>query len=184
MTARNVTVMFAACTKFGPWCGDKWWRYLDWLGCHHVSEIVSADSILCPSPIDTLNEVDWNYNVHADTRTHFFRDVDYLKRRIDFDPQHHHILALFDDPQSVPILPEYFAFCGYDILDSYDAISVLLNCGGFPDIFDCHDINEFGLIASLDRARDIACALRRDFSADPHCHQCRVWGVARYKGDR
>ncbi len=172
--------MFTVCRKFDPRCGESWSRYIEWSGFHHLRELVSADSILCPSCVDQLKDEDWEFNIHADNRLHFFRDYEYLKRRIAYDASLHNLLAIFERPARAPEPIEGFTFCGYDILDSDDSISVLTNCGAFPSIYTADDLNPYGLITELDRVTKIAEAIRDTNADDHHCYDCRVWGIARY----
>ena len=52
------------------------------VGIQHLLEMVSTDEMLCPRVLDELNHDDWTYNIHADYKTYFFSDFEYLKRRI------------------------------------------------------------------------------------------------------
>ena len=175
-----MTPMFAACRKFDPRCGDSWWRYIEWSGFRHIEELVSTDSMLCPSLIEALVEADWEFNIHADNRVYFFHNYDYLKRRISYDASRHNLLAITERPTQTPDPIPGFTFCGYDILDSDDSISVLTNCGAFPSIYTADDLNCFGLIADLDRVTKFAETIRETNSDDHHCCDCRVWAIARY----
>jgi hypothetical protein len=172
--------VFAACQKFDPNCGDSWSSYIEWSGFHHIQEIVSTDTMLCPSLIDTLIDEDWNFNIRADNRFHFFHDYEYLKRRIKYDSSRHNILALTKHPIHVPAPINGFMFCGYDILDSDDSISILVNCGTFPSIYTADDLNQFGLVNNLERITQIAETIRDIYPNDHHCCSCRVVGIARY----
>ncbi|MEP0920016.1 hypothetical protein NC981_24745 [Leptolyngbya sp. DQ-M1] len=136
--------------------------------------------MLCPSLISTLVDEDWNFNIHADNRLHCFHNYEYLKRRIRYDASRHNILALTERPTHVPAAIDDFAFCGYDILDSDDAISVLVNCGMFPSIYTAADLNQFGLVDDLDRVTNIAETIRDTYPDDHHCRNCHVFGIARY----
>lgn len=171
--------VFAACQKYDPSWGDSWKKYIEWSGFHHIQEIVSTDSMLCHSLIETLIDEDWNFNVHADNRVHFFHDLDYLKRRIGTALTRANLLALFEEPTQEVEPLDGFTFCGYDILDSYDDISVLVNCGSFPTIYTPDDLNQYGLVSDLNRVRAIAQAIRDAHPEEPHCCECRVWGIAR-----
>lgn len=128
--------------------------------------------MLCPSLINTLIDEDQNFNIHADYRTHYFRDYEYLKHRIGYDASRHNILTLTERPTQAPAAIDGFAFCGYDILDSDNSISVLLNCGSFPSIYTAADLNPFGLVDDLDRVTEIAEAIRDNYPDNPH------WGKA------
>jgi hypothetical protein len=175
-------MIFSAHYRFGPSQGDKWTGYIEWSGLSHLKELVSTDTMLCPVVLDELIDVDWQYNVHEDFKTWFFHDFEYLKKRIAYDRDRHNLLLITQRPAAEPDEIKDFEFCGYDILDSYDSISVLTNCGGFPEIFNASDINHFGLISDLARANEITDAIRKSEPDDPHCHDCRMWAYARYSG--
>lgn len=172
--------VFAACRKFDSNCGDEWSRFVHWSGFHHIEEIVSVDTILCPSLIDTLIDDDWEFNIHSDYRTSFFHDHEYLKRRVKYDSSRHNILALTEFPTHLPAPPNGFIHCGYDILDSFNSNSVLTNCGKHPTAYTTTDLNRVGLVDDLDRVTCIAEAIRDKNPDDDHCSDCRVWGIARY----
>lgn len=174
--------MFAAHKRFDSSCGESWTNYIQWSGFHHISELVSTDVMLCPSAINDLIDADWAYNIHSDFRTYFFHDFEYLKRRIQYDPGRHNVLALVERPDSRTEAARDFEFCGYDILDSHDSISVLTNCGGFPAIFTAPEVNRYGLLDDLVRAQVIAAAIRDAEPDDHHCCDCRVWSLCRYVG--
>ena len=174
--------IFSAHMRFDPSCGERWTSYIQWSGYHQLSELVSIDDMLCPRILEELIDDDWQFNIHADFKTYFFTDVEYLKRRIGYDPARHNLLSLVERPD-VPTVPQTnFELCGYDILDSYDDVSVLTNCGGFPSIFDASEVNHYGLLDSLTRALDVAAKLRDAEPNDPHCGDCRVWSICRYAG--
>jgi hypothetical protein len=175
-------MMFAAHERFGPFSGDSWTNYVNWSGLIHLTELVSTDNLLCPSVINELVDSDWDYNIHADCCTHFFREWQYLKRRIGYDRQLHNILGLTEEPSSLAVAPDEFEFSGFDILDSYNDISVLTNCGGFPEVFKNSELNQFGLLNEIARANSIANALRELYPDDAHCSECRVWSLCRYVG--
>jgi hypothetical protein len=175
-------MMFAAHKRLDPPSGERWTSYIEWSGLKHLKEVVSTDNLLCPSVITDLIDSDWKYNIHADCCTHFFRDWQYLRKRIDYDPQLHNILGLVESPTSLVDAPDEFEFCGFDILDSWNDISVLTNCGGFPDVFKNNEVNQFGLLNELARANEIAGVIREQNPEDPHCCDCRVWFLCRYVG--
>jgi hypothetical protein len=179
--ARSKT-MFAAHFKFGPASGDSWTSYIEWSGLTHISEIVSTGEILCPTVIEQLIDEDWKHNIHEDYKVFFFRDFEYLKSRVGYDPTRHNLLAITERPTSDPCRLDGFEFCGYDILDSYDSVSVLTDCGGFPEIFNATEVNRFGLLGDLSRANEIAADIRAANPDDAHCFDCRVWSLSRYVG--
>jgi len=172
---------YAAHKRFDPSCGESWSKFVEWSGFRHITELVSTDIMLCPSLINELIDEDWQYNIHADNRVYFFHDWEYLKQRINYDPTRHNFLSLVEPPDSSVVAPRGFEFCGYDILDSYDSISVLTNCGGFPSIFDVREVNQFGLLGDHSRALEIAANIRRLNPEESHCCDCRVWSLCRYR---
>lgn len=176
--------MFAAHYRFDPANDESlsWSKYVEWSGFRQISELVSTDSMLCPLVLKVLIDEDWRYNVHADFKTFFFHDLEYLKRRIAYDPTRHNLLSIIERPDSPPIPQNDLEFCGYDILDSYDSISVLSNCGGFPAIFDSAEVNRYGLLDDLGRATGISAQLRDTEPECSHCCDCRVWSLCRYVG--
>jgi hypothetical protein len=173
---------YTAHRRFGPDSGDRWSSFIEWSGFRHVSEVVTTDELLGFALIDELIDEDWKYNIHSDCKMHFFRDLEYLKRRVGYRPELHNLLLITERPDSPTPAPDGFEFCGYDILDSFEAISVLTNCGGFPSIFSQIEVNRYCLLDELARADEIAAAIRLAEPEEPHCHDCRVWSICRYAG--
>ena len=173
--------LFSARQRFTP-AHPGWRSYLEFSGFTHVAEVVTLDSILCADLVETLLEEDWNHNVQADYRLTWFTDVVYLRQRLPWRADQHQILAMAENPTQQQPVPPGFEFCGFDILDGYDDISVLTNCGQFlgqGSGFTPADINPRGLLPDLHRARKAAAQLRSAFPDDPHCGRCQVWQVAR-----
>ena len=165
--------------RFTP-TSEGWVNCIEWSGRANACEIITFDGMLCPSPIDDLTAEDWSHNLHTDNSYHLFRDYKYLLGRIDFDICTHNVLELTAQPQIGVIPSPSFQFCGYDIMDSDDSVSVLLNCGAFPDIFSPLNTNSFGLVPGLDEALRIANDIREANPDEHHCRKCRVWGISRY----
>lgn len=179
----RMTWFYTARQRFSPHNTqpESWHGYQTFSGFQHIEELVSADAILCADLIEELVDEDWQYNVHADGRVTWFTDLAYLLHRIDFDPTLHNLLALSEDPHATPSPPDGFMHCGYDILDSDDAVSVLTNCGQFPSIFAPSLVNCYGLVPELAVAEQIAETIRSAFPDDYHCLDCHVWEIARYQ---
>jgi hypothetical protein len=89
-------------------------------------------------------------------------------------------LELIERPSAPTVAQSGFEFCGYDILDSYDSVSVLTNCGGFPDIYEPGEVNRYGLIDGFERCSQIAAAIRDANPYQQHCFDCRIWSLCRY----
>jgi hypothetical protein len=171
--------MFAAHRRFDLSSGEAWTSFIEWSGFRHISEVVSTDEMLCPNLIDQLIDADWDHNFHEEHKILLFRDLGYLKRRVNFDPTRHNLLKLVERPSEPAITEQGFEFCGYDIMDSFDSVSVLTNCGGFPDIFSVTEVNRFALLDDFERAWQITNAIRAAEPEDPHCSDCRVWAFFR-----
>lgn len=165
--------------RFTPAYSKNWSEYAEWSGFTHISELVTLDSVLCEDRIDDLTPQDWQHNVQADCRLTWFTDLDYLRQHHPLRRDLDQLIAAVEKPDTVAPPPSQFTHCGFDIVDAEGAISVLTNCGRFPGIFEPDDVNSVGLIDGIDLAQAIAHQLRMTFPDEPHCHDCRVWQVAR-----
>lgn len=170
---------FTARERFTPADGDRWTDYVAWIGFDHIEELVTLDHMLCGEVINELVEADWEHNVHADSRTTWFRDVDHIRQRVPWRKGRDQIVAMSDHLGPYLSPPPGFTWCGFDILDGFDSISVLTNCGRFPGIIDPREVNRWGLLPTLRQAESIAERIRKEFPEEPHCRACRVWQVAR-----
>ena len=171
--------LFTARQRFVPCQTNNWSSYIKFSGFTHITEVITLDSILCPDLIDDLTDEDWAHNVQADYRITWFTNRTYLRQRINWRVGQDQLLAILEQPIHISEVPPTFQFCGFDILDGDDSNSVLTNCGKFPGIFNPSDVNTFGLLSDLDHANTIAAQIRADFPDEPHCHNCRVWQIAR-----
>ena len=172
--------LFAATGRFDPSDGDKWESYCRWAEIPGLTELVTLDTLLCPSLITEFEDEDWNHNVNEDFRLNYFYDLDYLIRRV----QHIHrrnILGLYRNPTvHIAEAPGRggFNFCGYDLIEEQTQISALTNCGGFPDVFRKDELNRFGLIESFERATEIRRLLAERHPEEHHA-QCEMYAIWR-----
>lgn len=171
--------LFTARQRFTPSQIEHWHSYIQFSGFTHITEVVTLDSILCPDLIEDLIDEDWSHNVQADYRITWFTNFVYLRQRLTWRTGQDQILAILEKPSQFCEVPLAFEFCGFDILDDHDSNSILTNCGRFPGTFSPSDVNTFGLLPDLGHANAIAAKIRSDFPDEPHCHNCRVWQVAR-----
>jgi hypothetical protein len=171
--------MYAAHARFDPFAGARWQSFIQWSGFNHVSEVVSTDGMLCPNLVAELLDEDWKHNIQEDCKTSLFHDLHYLMDRVCYDPKQHNLLSLVQAPQAPVLAERGFEFCGYDILDEWGSVSVLTNCGGFPDIFPVSELNRCALLSDFARAQHIAKAIRAANPDEPHCGGCRVWSLCR-----
>jgi hypothetical protein len=61
--------------QFDPASRDDWQKYIEWSGLTQLREVITLDEILCPLAFDEITDEDWQYNVHEDFKTYFFRDL-------------------------------------------------------------------------------------------------------------
>lgn len=164
--------------NFGNYCAS-FDSYRASSGFHHITELVTLDSLMCPNIIGELRAEDWKYNVKEDFRTELFRNVDYLLLRQPLDASKHQIIAALECPPAQFVIPNGFTVCGYDIMDSSFGNSTLTNCGPIPDAFKPTDVNNFGLIDDQDKAFAIRDTMRTLYPDCPHLGDCEVWLLAR-----
>jgi hypothetical protein len=172
--------LYIAVERFDARRGDDWNKYIAWSGLTHVSEIVSLDSILCPRVIEKIIDEDWPHIVNENFMLDYFVDLDYLLERAG-SMKGKNLLCVVRNPQvepQPPLDPVRFELLGYDLVDVHGAVSAITNCGGFPDIFSGSELNTYGLIGSLGRAREIRNALFAKYQGESHS-QTHVWGVCR-----
>lgn len=174
--------LFLAKRPFDLSAGEAWNRYVSWSGVSQLTEVVSLDNMLCPTVPEELTSADWNYNVHADYLTFFFRSLDYLRHRVGGEGRLN-ILAVLQNPTDADLasmsLP-YFAFAGFDVVDVRGDISALTNCGGFDGVFLNNELSELGLLTDLGRALQVQTSLRQQYPEESHA-ECDVWAIWRQR---
>lgn len=171
---------FIAVEKFGPDSGQAWSEYIAWSGLTHLSEVVSLDILLCAPVIDELTAEDWNYNVQEDYLTEYFRDLDYLLRRVN-TVDRINILAVLLNPVADARhqwTDERFEFLGHDLIERTTGVSALTNCGGFDQAFANEDLSPVGLLAAYDDACQVQKLLKTHYPDDPHA-DCDLWAIWR-----
>jgi len=174
--------LFVAKRPFDPSVGEGWNRYVAWSGLSQLTEVVSLDSMLCPTLPEELTAADWDYNVHADYLTSFFHSLDYLRTRVAGDGRLN-ILAVLQNPTPADVAAMTvpgFAFAGFDLLDVHGDISALTNCGGFDGVFLNSELSELGLLTDLSRAQQVQAALREKYPEESHS-ECDVWAIWRQR---
>ena len=73
---------------------------------------------------------------------------------------------------------ENFIFCGYDLCDLDDTVSVLTNCEGVcDDVIDYSRLNDFGLIDDFDVAYQAKRLLQERAGDEEHsnCQIIKIW---------
>jgi hypothetical protein len=177
-----VEALFVAKRPFDPGAGDSWERYLSWSGLSQLREVVTLDSMLCPTVPEELTPADWEYNVHADYLAFFFRSLEYLRQRVRSEDRLN-LLAVLQNPAAADLarvnLPG-FTFAGFDLMDVHGDISALTNCGGFDGVFANSELSELGLLTDLGRAQAAQASLRALYPEESHA-ECHVWAIWRQR---
>ena len=111
--------LFVAKRPFDPSAGEAWDRYVAWSGLTQLREIVTLDTMLCPTVPEELVPSDWEHNVHADYQVFFFRSLDYLLRRVKGNGRLNILLVLKNPTASevAGIDSSGFDFAGFDLVD-------------------------------------------------------------------
>ena len=172
--------VYVAKRRFGPPAGEAWRRYLAWSGLSHLRELVTLDTILCPTVPEELVPEDWRHNVPADYQTGYFRSLDYLRARVAGESGLD-ILAILRNPSASDVeqvtLPG-FQPLGYDLLDVHGDVSALTNCGGWDGLVVPRELSPVGLLGDLGRAYALRDALGLEHAGERHA-DCDVWAVWR-----
>ena len=171
-------VLYIAAERFDPSVGERWEKYLSWSQLMELREIISLDSILCPSIFRELSVEDWNHNVQEDFKTHLFRDLDYLLGKTA-GRDGFNVLALMQGPTRAELdsfADSRFAFRGFDLIEKNGSISALMNCGGFDKAFSKTDLSVCGLVTDFSAAKGIERLLREDYPSEPHAN-CDLWAI-------
>jgi hypothetical protein len=172
--------LFVGKRPFDPSVGDGWDKYVAWSGLSQLREVVSLDTMLCPTVPEELTPADWDHNVHADYHIFFFRSLDYLLKRVAAESRLN-ILAVVQNPTAAELavvtLPG-FGFAGFDLVDVCGDVSALTNCGGFDGVFVNSELSELGLLTHLSRAQEVQASLRVQYPEEPHA-ECHIWAIWR-----
>lgn len=171
--------IYTARDRFTPGHARGWDGYVEFSGFQHIEELISMDSMLCPDLIDEIEEADWAHNVQKDFRLTWFHDLEYLLRRMKWRPEEHQVLGILENPIERVSPPKGFMQVGFDIVDQYNGISTLTNCGQMPDIFVPADVNCYGLLNELSAAERICAKMHANHFDDGHLNNCSIWQVAR-----
>ena len=181
-----VEALFIATEKFDAEDGERWRSYCAWANIPALREVVSLDGLLCTHLVKEFTEDDWAHIVNADFRLDYFRDLDYLLRRVS-SCHRRNVLGLYrNSPQHImnPPAPHAFTFLGYDLIEEATQVSALVNCGGFPKVYSNEELNEFGLLKDFDRASEVQVRLPEAHPDEPHadCELYAIWRLSERNG--
>ncbi|WP_207896562.1 hypothetical protein [Flaviaesturariibacter flavus] len=145
-----------------------------------LKELVGLDGLLCGSVFkpDTNDDEFWEFVVIEESViTSFFTSLSYVRSKVTGIDCN--ILAVVMNPEIEclgEVLPG-FEFLGYDLLDYHFDISPLTNCGGFDETFLPEELNQYGLLTSQKRAREVYKMLPENNPDEDHaeCNYFAVW---------
>jgi hypothetical protein len=178
-----MAVVYSAVAPFDTGCSERWREYIAWSGLTQLREVVSLDSLLCPTVIQGLSDEDWQHNVQADFKLTLFHDLDYLLRRVG-GGRRVNVLALMENPTVDEVRSfgdRRFVFRGFDLVELQTGISALLNCGGFDQAFSPADLSECGSLTDQALALSVQNRLREEYPDEPHA-DCDLWALWLLKG--
>lgn len=157
---------------------SSWGKYIEWSKLHHLAEVISLDSHLCPPIIDIADD-DWDYVINEDYFIHFFTNLDWLKSKL-IGKKNFNLLAVKREPELAHEMEKLpgFEMVGYDLVDRRISISALTNCGGFDESFLPQDLNKYGLIDEKEKAFDIRKRLLGNNPEEEHA-DCWVFEIRR-----
>jgi hypothetical protein len=173
--------LYLVTERFDASRGAAWRSCVEWIDLPQLTELVSVDGTLCDHVADEIRDDDWPHLLAEDFMLHWYTDLPYLLRRCG-SIEGRNMLCAFRDPERQPEPPSApfdWVYEGCDLVDVKSGPSALTNCGGgFPLAFRGDEVTPHGLIASLDRAKEIQRALREHYP-DEHHANCHVWSVFR-----
>ena len=159
-----------------------WEKYIKWSRLIQLGEVVSLDGLLNK----LIFELDYETEMHeividGNQMTDLFKSIDYVKEKssqLDF----YNLLGVIKEPEETRQihLEKDFDFIGYDLIEKGGTISSLTNCGGFDKTFKPTEQNEFGLIFSYQRAKEIQKELPENNPGQDHV-DCFLYEVWRHK---
>ena len=161
--------LYVAKRPFDPSVGGRWDRYEGWSGLSQLREVVSLDTMLCPTVPDELTAADWDHNVQADYQ--IFISARWIISWSAWQPRPAQRVGGAAEPVGSRLaavtLPD-FAFAGFDLVDVHGDISALTNCGGFEGVFGNAELSELGLLSHLGRAQEVQASLRTRYPEEHH----------------
>jgi len=166
--------------KFGPGV-DGWQDYARWAKIENCREYYSIDAINRERFSKPESSKYWENCVNKDFKIHLLTNLDFAKKIISDSPNAE-IVGVIENPKSSDeTIPPGHTLVGYDILDRYNDISLLTNCGSEDNNIKNLKLNKYALIDDLNYAYGLKEMLRKDFPDDDHAENCEVWAVYKIK---
>ncbi len=176
-------VWYTAVEQYGPHTKDgvSWNNYIQLPKLFQLKEVVSLDSMLCPSLLRNDEDIDWSKVVSEDRMLNMFTDLEYLRSKVK-EHNEYNILAVVKEPDNTDRGEQLkgFEFIGYDLVDRDMIASALTNCGGFNETFKPDELNQYGLLDSRKNAYDVRARLAINNPSEDHA-DCWVFEIWRMK---
>lgn len=146
--------------RFDP-THEGWSAFASWARLPQVQALHSVDGVLCPPAVSDYIDADWD---HLLDPTHFavFTSAEWAVQRTPLTADRQLLVLDVEPTEEVP------GCDGYDLVDAVGGVSALCNCGGFDDVFLPIELNQWGLLDDLTRARAIQAELRRRYPEEHH----------------
>jgi hypothetical protein len=170
---------FIATETFTPQKDERWRSYIAWSGLKQLDEVVSLDSMLCPTLLPEVKDDYWPHIINENFLLNYFVDLNFLLAQVEGVPERN-LLGVVRGPKTAErsISDQRFEFMGYDLLEVAGGVSALTNCGGFSRAFNNSELSPKGLITSHGRAVEVQAALRKEYPEEHHA-DCDVWEIYR-----
>lgn len=140
---------------------EGWAAFVAWARLPQLEALRSVDGILCPTALEAYIDEDWDHLVDP---AHFavFTTAAWALHRTPLTPD---TQLLTVDVEPADPVPGCF---GYDLVDAIGGVSALCDCGGFDDVFLPTELNRWGLLDDLARARAVQAELRSRYPEEHH----------------
>ncbi len=176
-------MLFTIIEKFNSSAGKIWEEFQFENGMEHLEEVISLDSMLCPSMENyNSNKVTADVFLHLQIDSLLYEDL-----TLDFEPflknlnHSYNLIALEFNSHKHPSTDiKHFIFKGYDLIDTKTRIIVLVNCGRLDKAFSATEINEYGLITDFEQAKIIQREILREYPNLSH-NQTTLIAIWRYE---
>lgn len=172
---------------------EPWWdQFFLWRGLPQLTEVVSMENATAFDAHELTTD-EWNHVApHKEVRNGRLICFSELRPLINCvarlcADKPLNLLWVCREPVEQPVPPPTplsFEFLGCDLIDEDTTVSALTNCGlGFPAAFAEKEISPQGLIRTLERAKQVQRALRKEYPGEPHAH-CGLWAIFRCSESR
>jgi hypothetical protein len=163
---------------------DAWENFINWSRLYQVDQIIGLDCSLSDIAfhVDMSDEEIYHHLVIDDLYpTNLFLSLDYVVAKVN-NFANTNILAVVKNPDVDCCGRQIadFDFLGYELIDYFYEHSALTNCGGFDETFLPEELNNYGLLGSYSRAKEIQAKLKVNNPEEDHAH-CNLFAIWLHK---